>query len=598
MESPTKRKLRKSDAWLADRGTNYAGYRWIQLMLHHRILVLLVLIVLSALPANSADLIKSYEIENAAYNTCVEAENLINSGDFTRARDTLRKAEVNDPTTYSATIHHLKAKAYRGLKDIQKALSECDIALKYQPDDDGVLYTKALICHDRQDYEQEVACLERILNRSKESAWAAKAKAMIEEVGVFANLKRASDLVTNKHDAEAIKYLDRAAKFDPSPYSASVHAMLSFSLRRSGNPKRAIEEGKSALKFDSNEKDVVYNLGIAYGDLGNFGEAVRWVNKYLSMETDPSRREEAANCIKTLEVDKQKNDDPSNKQKDYLQHMDCTERKWDKEHLPVKVFISSGQGVFGYRKNFDGFIKRSFDMWVQATDKKIGYKLVKNKEDANIVVVWTAGGLPHTHDHLNVETAGLTRINTCNGTIKDAVVSIRTVDPFDSKRVLDDGECASVCIHEVGHSLGLGHSNCVTDVMYFRSAAVQTGLPTSRDKATMARLYSTYPSLAYVPTPSTEPTPAMPPVKPLPTPVFMPPKPPSTEKIVPPLFIPPPISAKKEIQPPLYMPPPPTQKNNKPPPPPLFIPTPPPSQPKKQADTKPAPPLFTPPPPK
>ncbi len=477
-------------------------------------------------------------------------------------------------------------------------MAEADIALKFDPADDGVLYTKALICHDKQDFDQEVSCLEKILNRSKEGTWAAKAKAMIEDVGVFSNLKKASDCVTAKRDGDAIKYLDKAAHFDPSPYSAQIHATLSFSLRRAGNAKRAVEEGKTSLQFDPSEKDVAYNIGIAYGDLGNFDESLRWVRKYLSMETDATRKEEAANCIKTLEVDKKKNDDPSNKRTDYLEHMDCTSRRWVKERLPVKVYISSGNGVFGYKKSFDNFIKRSFDMWCLAASKKISYKLVKSKDDADIIVVWTADGLPRTHDHLNVETAGLTRLNTVESEIQNAVVSIRTVDPFDSKRVLEDSECASVCVHEVGHSLGLGHSNCLTDVMYFRSAAVQSGLPTPRDKATMAKLYVDYPAIALTTTAPPEVIPAIPPAKHLPPPVFMPPKPPSTEKLVPPLFIPPPISANKQLQPPLFMPPPPKSKETKGPVIPLFVPPPPPDPPKKKDETKPPPPLFTPPPPK
>ena len=77
--------------------------------------------------------------------------------------------------------------------------------------------------------------------------------------------------------------------------------------------------------------------------------------------------------------------------------------------------------------------------------------------------------------------------------IRCGVVKILTVSRTTGQPLKDD-EIKEVCLHEIGHVLGLGgHSNNSADIMYFSVSARQLPGLTWRDKATIARLYAPYP---------------------------------------------------------------------------------------------------------
>jgi hypothetical protein len=193
------------------------------------------------------------------------------------------------------------------------------------------------------------------------------------------------------------------------------------------------------------------------------------------------------------------------------------------------------------------------------------------------------------------QKAGLTtpHINDKTHEIDSQDVRIRTVNGFDPKRLISDGEAASVCMHEIGHAMGLGHSTCYSDIMYFGASSKMSGYPTKRDKATIARLYEDYPQVKF--TPSSTSTSSSAPIQYLPPPAFVPPLPPDTKKLVPPLFMPPPIKpAAERLQPPLFVPPPVSEAlKSKKIDVPLFVPPP---LPEKKTHAKTDPRLFVPPP--
>ncbi len=508
--------------------------------------------------ADQGKLVKSYEVENSVYQVCNQANDLISAGSPAKARDLLVQAAANDPTSYSSQVHLELAHCYDNLKDPQHAQSEAELALQFEPNNRQALYMLAVVCDDLHQYDRATKLLNQLLKSTDDKVFAAQVKKTISEITIYKNLEQAQTCMHDGRNADAQVFLERAASFDPSKNSAIIHSNLAYVLERTGNPEKAISEGDKALKFDSSDTHAMYTLGIAYQDIGKFDDAISWLKRYAMTETDSTLKEKANKFIQELADDRVKLDPADNSKPDYLDQLKENDAVsiWPQEKFPLKIYISNGKGVSGYRPIFRPFIVRSFNTWYEASGNKLRYQIVDDKKDADITVNWTHDPLSMSESGRTRQKAGLTWVNAdSNKKIGNATVKIRTVNGFDPSKFISDGEAASVSMHEIGHSLGLGHSTSYSDIMYFGSSSKQKGFPTKRDRATIARLYKDYPVIAFAEQKATIPTDAH--IEYLPPPAFVPPVPTNTNKMDPPFFVPPPAKSESEkLQPPVFVPPP------------------------------------------
>lgn len=542
----------------------------------------------------------SVDKERQVYNLYLEYEKALRSGDRAKAIGYLRRAARFDPSSYSAHVHAQLADSFLRSGDYKNSVGEAETALKFDSACDEAYYSMALCYWKSRDYDNCVSSLEKYISMGGEKSTKSSARKLLKEVAAYSAMNKASAHLNKGHYGKAVFELERAAKYDPSPYSAAVHKSLAFALARTGRPERAIKEGIRAVDLDPGDKDTIYNTAIAYQDVAKFDQAVDWLNRYMSMEADPARRKAAATLLIELREDSKQYRNADNNLPDYLVQMKSEGKlaRWSRDAFPLKVFLHSGRGVKGYRSEFDNYVLESLDTWCRESGKKISYSLVDSPEKANLSIKWQGTELKGKVRIDHRLKAGLTNLRwNSQKEIENAEVCVLTVDAFAPDKPVEEGVCASVCMHEIGHALGLGHSTYIYDVMYFRSSSKQTGRPTKRDRATIARLYSSYPVISDFKS-RAKPLPGGKKIRYLPPPTFLPPAKPRTDKIVPPVFLPPP--KKRKIHAPVFTPPAKTARPKKP----TFLPPPVKKVPEKRnmegssSRPKSRPPVFVPPPPK
>ncbi len=541
-------------------------------------------------PAFCAD----YQAESNAYKLYAQGYEFYRTGSYSQAASALSEAAKYDPTSFSARIHQSLAQSYQQLKNYKEAIKHAQIAQKLDPRDSYSIYVMALVYNDMKRYDLCLSNLQRYIDSPNATA-RVEAQQMMQTLKIYTCTKEGSERIAQGKYREAIKLFEIAATADPSQNSGCIHGNLCFAYRRIGNFPKAVAEGKKSLSYNSSDASVVYNVAIAYQDMAKFDDSISYLQKYLTMESDGNQRAQAQQLISVLSDDKKKLNSPSNKLPDYMDVLKKNDHcwTWPSKRMPLKVYISS-KNEPGYKPVYRSFVTKALDTWCEASGKKLNYTITKKKDSADIVVAWTPNALAAESETRVV--SGLTTPQVEGNEFLSALVQLRTTDAFTPGAYVKDGEMASVTMHEIGHSLGLDHSNYIYDLMYFRANSMQTGMPTKRDRATLAKLYIDHPAISFTPNPESKTE--GPAVVFLPPPTFVPPRLPDNSNIQPPVFIPPPL--KEKLPPPMFIPAP-LKKTT----PPAVIPTfmPPPVDKKSNSGRinggssgSSSPPLFVPPP--
>lgn len=161
-----------------------------------------------------------------------------------------------------------------------------------------------------------------------------------------------------------------------------------------------------------------------------------------------------------------------------LAETDSTLRRWSSQAgNPLKIYASHAAPP-GYTEQHAAAARRAFRRWERVGAIPVRFSFVRDSALADVVVRWVASFPGERSGQANV-------VWDQDGWLRSAVLTLATHS--DDGRTITPDIAYTVALHEIGHLLGLGHSDDPNDLMY-----PTTGIQdlTSRDRQTARLLYA------------------------------------------------------------------------------------------------------------
>ncbi len=241
---------------------------------------------------------------------------------------------------------------------------------------------------------------------------------------------------------------------------------------------------------DSTPEDYQSWLYLArvYQNIGKLDKAVASYDKYFALAPKSDERDKYLAFMDVLksQLASQKKAIASKAPGNYLSLVTPNGVfKWASEKMPITVFIGSGSKVPGYSTDFDEAFRSALDEWEMKSNGLVSFKIVDSPDKSDMDVTWT----DNLHSKaLSLEAGNTSIICGAQGILK-ARMTLLTIDPFERGRARGKRQLRNICLHEIGHALGLnGHSGYPEDIMHSQ-LIVQDGV-SPRDLNTLKMLYA------------------------------------------------------------------------------------------------------------
>lgn len=477
---------------------------------------------------------------------CEQAEQMINMRQIPQAIQLLNRAASMEPTC--GEVHGYLGLAYQNTGNTAQAIEEYKRALQLNPQ---LTFMNMNIGNCYLNLNQPDAAapyLDQYLRDNPNSPQAAQIKANIARAR---NYRGQTDLravvdpgmaaLNQKRYADAKRSFEQAVAMKPD--WAPGHFYLGYTLGSMGQHQQAITEFQTALQLDPTTKNVSLNIGSNYQSLGDKQSAIDWYERFLREDPGSPQADNIRKRIDGLRQELAKHPQapraatqttaaappqfapgggsqfappaaaappaPAGTPADFAgfssdgadYFADITENgrycRWPAERMPIRVLLYDSRAIPGYRDSYRVAFLDSLAAWQKASGDRVIFAFVNDPNYADLLVDWAAD--PSKVQGANTAAeAGIARVsmselpNSRDLAIQRANVTLLTMDQNNQPQ--SDDEMKKLCLHEIGHAIGLrGHSNNNHDVMFFSSSPSVWPALSKRDKATVLKLYSAYP---------------------------------------------------------------------------------------------------------
>jgi tetratricopeptide (TPR) repeat protein len=246
---------------------------------------------------------------------------------------------------------------------------------------------------------------------------------------------------------------------DLTRLTGNAHYTLELAdlYRTAGKHFEAQRLYQQALSQEPESQEVLFGLGCSLEATGNLDSARDYLQRCASLGGGIG--EAAKRRISRLTG--------ASASSSAIDH-DVEIGRWPSKVKPIKVFIEDGSSVTGYRPAMRQYIIDAMAAWNAAGRGLIELSLVEDAPSANISVGWTGsiGG-----------ALGVTASSIGNQIIHKAEITIAVATDASGQPMPEETPATrqlfeahermlrEVCMHEMGHALGLRHSRRTEDIM-------------------------------------------------------------------------------------------------------------------------------------
>jgi tetratricopeptide (TPR) repeat protein len=414
------------------------------------------------------------------------------------AASVLEQAENLAPDDYR--IQMLLGAAYHNTKRYTQAIEHYKRAMELNSSDSRCALDLAHCYMNLNRPGEAVPWFERYLQDNPDAKDAAQVEKEKNEAFLSGYVTDGDRSMEAKNWAEAKRQYEYAASIQPD--SSLMHFKLGAAAAMSNDLPRAIGEYQWAYSLEPKYIDALFSIASCYQMMGQLRDAIDWYQRYIDVSGNPlsdkSKKAKAyIDQIKQRELSNE--DDPHHGT--YLSSVSINGKpcRWQRSKMPIKVYIDNPSELRGYRSEYRRQFLSGLDEWARASDYRLHFITVSSRENADVTVDWTNEVSAINPTNARDIEQGSTEMfigKLGNGDYIVGKAHIRILLRYKKRdQELSTSEVRNVCLHEIGHMLGMrGHSTNNEDIMFFCENPSGSGSLSDRDRRTILELYDSYPS--------------------------------------------------------------------------------------------------------